>query len=169
MGSLRRRWSNRRLDQRLLIERSMTRGFRYMLRKAKREELSVVISNHLPRKAQQVLRKKDLKPIDLLDMTQMPNRFSHHLVYLDVPVRAGRKEHRNRPLSVHTQGKKVKILKLEAAIPARNHRSGKHASKDLRRIDRGGRRRAHLELQNSIMASWMLSIMNSTLAGAAPR
>lgn len=91
-------------------ERSMTRGLRHVLLSVGHDKLGDQLLSHMPRKTQQVLGMKDLKPIDLLGMPQAPAGLLHRLVYLDVPVRAGSQNIRTQP-AIFSSGAKSKALK----------------------------------------------------------
>ncbi|KAF5536333.1 hypothetical protein FNAPI_11802 [Fusarium napiforme] len=70
-------------------ERSITRPLRAYLAVVNIQELIDNILEHIPHKAQKILGKRDLKPIDLIDLPEIPQHFKHRLVYADIPVRAG--------------------------------------------------------------------------------
>lgn len=117
-------------------ERGTTRGFRGMLMKVRHYELAEEILSHMPRKAQKVLGKKDLKPIDLLDMPQAPRGFLHRLAYMNIPVQVGSQNITKGP-STLVQNRGVKVLKpsvrIQASMQARvyvgstSNREGGHA------------------------------------------
>ncbi|KAF7545685.1 hypothetical protein G7Z17_g9002 [Cylindrodendrum hubeiense] len=91
-------------------ERGTTRAFRSLLAHARQEELKRQILDHMPRKAQQVLGKKDLRPLDLLEMPKVPDDFLHRLVYFDVPIRVGQQNIEKAPSKL-AQKREVKAVK----------------------------------------------------------
>ncbi|KAK6710773.1 hypothetical protein SNK05_005217 [Fusarium graminearum] len=70
-------------------DRAITRPFRAILIQANFEKLIQDTLDHIPHKAQQILGKPDLQPIDLLDLPEVPKRFQHRLVYANIPVNVG--------------------------------------------------------------------------------
>lgn len=98
-------------------DRAMTRGYRQMLLRVGHEELTEEILQHMPRKSQQVLGKKDLDPVDLWEMPEVPNDFLHRLTYLDVPMRVGI-QNIEQGLSKLARGKMVKAVKANVNIQA---------------------------------------------------
>ncbi|KAF5551799.1 hypothetical protein FMEXI_3142 [Fusarium mexicanum] len=70
-------------------ERETTSQFRSVLAKVDIQQLIDNIFKHIPNKVQKLLGKQDLRPIDLLDLPQVPQNFMHRLTYVDIAVRAG--------------------------------------------------------------------------------
>ncbi|KAG9251043.1 uncharacterized protein F5Z01DRAFT_693364 [Emericellopsis atlantica] len=68
-------------------EREMTRGFRSVLARISSKDLQQEVFSHMPRMAQKILGKKDLKPVDLLDLPLFPSMYKHRAAYLNVPTR----------------------------------------------------------------------------------
>ncbi|KAG5748538.1 hypothetical protein H9Q72_011689 [Fusarium xylarioides] len=63
--------------------------YRSVLAKVDIQQLIDNIFEHIPNKVQKLLGKQDLRPIDLLDLPQVPHSFMHRLTYVDIAVRAG--------------------------------------------------------------------------------
>lgn len=103
-------------------DRETTRGFRNMLMHADPAELTDEILHHMPFKAQEVLGRKGLTPVQLLDMPAVPGKFLHRLTYFNIPVRVG-KENIKRSPSVFNKRVKVKTIAPDAVNGAQKPRS----------------------------------------------
>ncbi|KAH7318645.1 hypothetical protein B0I35DRAFT_409501 [Stachybotrys elegans] len=78
-------------------DREVTRGFRHLLSRSRPEELTDHILSHMPKRAQKVLGRKNLKPFNLLELPEIPKEIKHRLVYLDIPVQVGEQNITRRP------------------------------------------------------------------------
>lgn len=70
-------------------EREMTRGFRTLLMRVDAEELANATLPNIPNKAQQILGREDVKPIDLLSLPRVSGELQHRMTYVNIPVRVG--------------------------------------------------------------------------------
>ncbi|KAK1243968.1 hypothetical protein MKX08_002106 [Trichoderma sp. CBMAI-0020] len=79
------------------VEREMTLSFHFIFRKAavNPDNLIQIILDGMPLQARKVLGKKDLSPLDLLDLPVIPRKFKHRLVYLDIAIRLAQDKIRN--------------------------------------------------------------------------
>lgn len=97
-------------------EREMAQRFRSFLAKIKAEQLVGNFTSHMPRQSQKVLGKVDLRPIDLLDMPEVPTIFPHRGVYVNIPIRVPI-EDVAQVVSHLADGRTVKGLRAGAQFP----------------------------------------------------
>ncbi|RSM20088.1 hypothetical protein CDV31_001167 [Fusarium ambrosium] len=59
------------------------------------------ILNKIPKKSQQILGRREVKPIDLLDLPRVPKKFPHRLTYVDIAADVGPSNVRMMPTLLH--------------------------------------------------------------------
>ncbi|KLP19917.1 uncharacterized protein LW94_12195 [Fusarium fujikuroi] len=94
-------------------ERHTTSQFRSILARVDIQQLIDNLFEHMPKCVQKIFGKKNLRPMDLLDLPKVPHSFSHRLTYTDVPVRAGVNNITRLP---GVRGKPVKSIKPDAQL-----------------------------------------------------
>ncbi|RSL64829.1 hypothetical protein CEP53_003921 [Fusarium sp. AF-6] len=82
-------------------ERAMTRGFRNALMQSDAAQLASAILNKIPEKSQQILGRREVKPIDLLYLPRVPKKFPHRLTYVDIAADVGPSNVRMMPTLLH--------------------------------------------------------------------
>ncbi|KAG5788336.1 hypothetical protein H9Q69_012603 [Fusarium xylarioides] len=68
---------------------------------------------HMLKRIQKIFSKKNLRPIDLLNLPKVPYSFSYCLIYMDIPVRAGVNNITRLP---GVKGKPVKSIKHDVQL-----------------------------------------------------
>ncbi|RBA09380.1 hypothetical protein FPRO05_06517 [Fusarium proliferatum] len=94
-------------------ERHTTSQFRSVLAQVDIQQLIDNLFEHMPKCVQKIFGKQDLRPMDLLDLPQVPHSFSHRLTYTNIPVRAGVNNITRLP---GVKGKPVKSIKPDAQL-----------------------------------------------------
>ncbi|KFA53764.1 hypothetical protein S40293_01733 [Stachybotrys chartarum IBT 40293] len=95
--------------------KEMTNQFRSVLIKYDPDKLADELFCHMPRKSQQIFGMTNLRPIDLLDLPQVPLMFRNRMTYLNIAVQVEEGNIFQGPSSVHPKSS-TKCIKDFASL-----------------------------------------------------